>query len=131
MKKILLAAFLFIASSGFTGCSHDHDIYDDIAGRVWAGDLGFYDGPYAIDSFVRFGRDGFGEDMQYYNDNGDPAAKFNIRWTYDNNNRIFINYGYVAPERELRRVYIRRSGIMEADLYIEGWFYGPITLYMQ
>lgn len=43
MKRFFLAALLLFAAVAFTGCDSDDDeLYDTLSGRVWAGDLGFY-----------------------------------------------------------------------------------------
>jgi len=43
MKRFFLAALLLFAAVAFTGCDNDDDdLYDTLSGRVWAGDLGFY-----------------------------------------------------------------------------------------
>ncbi|WP_295939262.1 hypothetical protein [uncultured Alistipes sp.] len=131
MKRFLLAACLFTATVGFTACSSDRDdVFDTLAGRVWIGDLGFYDGRYPLDSYIYFGSDGFGDDELYYNDNGQFFGRFNIQWQVSNNRTLYISYGNVAPPRELRRISIRRR-TLEGDLYINGVFYDYVTLYMK
>ena len=52
MKRFFLAALLLFAAVAFTGCDNDDDdLYDTLSGRVWAGDLGFYqDGRIPLDS---------------------------------------------------------------------------------
>ena len=68
MKRFFLAALLLCAAVAFTGCDSDDDeLYDTLSGRVWAGDLGFYqDGRIPLDSYVYFGADGFGTDELRY-----------------------------------------------------------------
>ena len=68
MKRFFLAALLLFAAVAFTGCDNDDDdLYDTLSGRVWAGDLGFYqDGRIPLDSYVYFGADGFGTDELRY-----------------------------------------------------------------
>ena len=114
MKRFFLAALLLFASVAFTGCDNDDDdLYDTLSGRVWAGDLGFYqDGRIPLDSYVYFGADGFGTDELRYAD------------------KIYISYGRADYPRELRNVYIRR-GRLTGELFIDGQYYDRITLYMQ
>ena len=55
MKKYLLMTLCLLTMlAGFTSCQDDEDIYDRIVGRTWVGDLGFSDGPYALESGVYF-----------------------------------------------------------------------------
>ena len=56
MKRFFLAALLLFAAVAFTGCDNDDDdLYDTLSGRVWAGDLGFYqDGRIPLD--ISYGR---------------------------------------------------------------------------
>ena len=103
MKRFFLAALLLFAAVAFTGCDNDDDdLYDTLSGRVWAGDLGFYqDGRIPLDSYVYFGADGFGTDELRYADTG----------------------RYLDT--------LIRRGMLTADLYIGGRYYDRITLYMQ
>lgn len=83
MKRFFLAALLLFAAVAFTGCDNDDDdLYDTLSGRVWAGDLGFYqDGRIPLDSYVYFGADGFGTDELRYADTGRYLDTLNIQWT--------------------------------------------------
>lgn len=75
MKRFLLAACMLLAAVGFSSCENDDDdLYDTLTGRVWAGDLGFYQDGYALDSYVYFGADGFGSDELRYADNLDACS---------------------------------------------------------
>lgn len=132
MKRFFLAAFMLLSAVGFTACEiEDDDLFDTLAGRVWAGDLGFYqDGRIPLDSYVYFGADGFGTDELRYADNGQYLDTLTIRWEAYNDGTIYINYGRVDYPRELRRVRIRR-GELRADLYIDGRYYERVVLYMQ
>lgn len=132
MKRFFLAAFMLLAAAGFTACEKDDDnLFDTLAGRVWAGDLGFYqDGRIPLDSYVYFGADGFGTDELRFADNGQYLDTLTIRWEAYNDGTIYINYGRVDYPRELRRVRIRR-GELRADLYIDGSYKRRVILYMQ
>ncbi len=131
MKRFLLAAWMLLAAVGFSSCENDNDdLYDTLAGRVWAGDLGFYQDGYALDSYVYFGADGFGSDELRYAGGGRVLDTLNIQWDAYDDDTIYIDYGRVDSPRELRRVHIRR-GVLTAELYIGGRYYDRITLYMQ
>ena len=115
---------MLLAAVGFSSCENDDDdLYDTLTGRVWAGDLGFYQDGYALDSYVYFGADGFGSDELRYADNGRLLDTLNIQWdAYDDT--VYIDYGRVDLPRELRRVHIRR-GMLTADLLL---YSAPRTL---
>ncbi len=120
MKRFFLAALLLCAAVAFTGCDSDDDeLYDTLSGRVWAGDLGFYqDGRIPLESYVYFGADGFGTDELRYADTGRYLDTLNIQWdAYDD--KIYISYGRADYPRELRNVYIRR-GRLTGELFIDG-----------
>ena len=120
MKRFFLAALLLFAAVAFTGCDNDDDdLYDTLSGRVWAGDLGFYqDGRIPLDSYVYFGADGFGTDELRYADTGRYLDTLNIQWdAYDD--KIYISYGRADYPRELRNVYIRRRRLT-GELNIDG-----------
>lgn len=121
---------MLLAAVGFSSCENDDDdLYDTLTGRVWAGDLGFYQDGYALDSYVYFGADGFGSDELCYADNGRLLDTLNIQWdAYDD--KIYISYGRADYPRELRNVYIRR-GRLTGELFIDGQYYDRVTLYMQ
>ena len=44
---------------GFTSCEDDEDIYDDLMGRTWVGDLGFGTNRDPIESGIRLDNNGF------------------------------------------------------------------------
>lgn len=78
---------------------------------------------------VYLGADGFGSDDLAYYDDGEPFGVYNIQWdAYDGN--LYISYGNVAPPRELHDVRVRR-GLLTGDLFINGYFYGEVSLRMQ
>lgn len=133
MKKYLFTLCMFLTAISLPSCDTDDDetIFDSIVGRVWIGDLGMIapaDG-FPLESAVYFGGDGFGTDDLVYYENGRPYGICNIQWdAYDGN--IYINYGNIAPPRELHDVRVRR-GTLTGTLYIYGSYYGPVTLRMQ
>lgn len=135
MKRFLLILSFVAAAAGFAGCSNDNDderLYDTLVGRVWAGDLGFYqEGKYPLDSYVYFAPDGFGTDELHYADNGEFVDRLTIQWSVDRyDDTLYISYGNVDAPRELRHARIRR-GILSGDLYIGTRYYNYVELYMQ
>lgn len=135
MKRFLLTICLLLTAVGFSGCSiddnDDDNLYDVLIGRVWCGDLGFFqDGRVPLNSYVYFGADGFGYDELHFVDNDQYLDKLNIQWESNNNGSIWINYGKADFPRELRHAYIRH-GVLVGDLHIDGQYYNRVELYMQ
>ena len=133
LKKYVGVLMLLFLLVGFTSCEDDETIFDRIVGRTWIGDLGFesddrYHDP--LESGIYLGADGFGEDQLCYYDNGDYYGKpLRLQWSVGNGT-LYIDYGNVAPPRELRNVYVSH-GRMTRTLYINGFYYGDVELYMQ
>ena len=102
---------------GFTSCEDDEDIYDDLMGRTWVGDLGFGTNRDPIESGIRYDYDGA------------SAGDLPFRWRVDYGT-LYLDYGYDFALREVRGV--RVSGrYMRGDLYLDGEFFGYIELRMQ
>ncbi len=137
LRKYGSVLLLLTVLIGFTSCEDDETIFDEIVGRTWVGDLGFqsndsYRDP--LESGVSFGSDGFGEDQLYYYDNGGRYGNsLRLQWRVADGS-IFIDYGNVAPLRELRDVYVR-NGRLNGSLYIDDgidvFYYGEVELRMQ
>lgn len=130
MKKLFFALCMLLTAATFSACEDDDEtLFDQLVGRVWIGDLGMADREFALESAVYLGADGFGRDDLVYYDNGEPFGVFNIQWdAYDGN--LYISYGNVAPPRELHDIRVRR-GWLTGDLFINGYFYGEVSLRMQ
>lgn len=138
LRKYGSVLLLLTVLIGFTSCEDDETIFDEIVGRTWVGDLGFesndsFRAP--LGSSVYFGSDGFGDDQLYYlDDTGDPYGNpLRLQWRVADRS-IFIDYGRVAPLRELRDVYVR-NGRLNGSLYIDDgidvFYYGEVELRMQ
>lgn len=114
---------------GFTSCEDDEDIYDDLMGRTWVGDLGFGTNRDPIESGIRLDNNGLGIDYQVYDYDGASAGDLPFRWRVDYGT-LYLDYGYDFALREMRGV--RVSGrYMRGDLYLDGEFFGYIELRMQ
>lgn len=130
MKKLFFALCMLLTAATFSACEDDDEtLFDQLVGRVWIGDLGMADREFPLESAVYLGADGFGSDDLIYYDNGDSFAVFNIQWDADDDN-LYISYGNMAPPRELHDVHLRR-GTLTGTLYINGRFYGQVSLRMQ
>ena len=51
---------------GFTSCEDDEDIYDDLMGRTWVGDLWFGSNNNPIECGIRLDNNGLGIDYQVF-----------------------------------------------------------------
>lgn len=132
LKKYAGLLMMLTLLVGFTSCEDDETIFDHIVGRTWVGDLGFVTNDrheFPLESGIYFGSDGFGEDELLYYDNGDFYDRLRIQWRVGNGS-IYIDYGNVAAPRELRNVYISR-GRMTGALFIDGYYYADVELYLQ
>ena len=132
LKKYVGVLMLLTLLVGFTSCEDDETIFDRIVGRTWIGDLGFESDRHhdPLESGIYLGVDGFGEDQLCYYDNGEYYGKpLRLQWSVGNGT-LYIDYGNVAPPRELRNVYVSH-GRMTGTLYINGFYYGDVELYMQ
>lgn len=99
MKKYLYLLFAWTLILSLTSCDDDDDQYEIesvIIGRAWTGDVGMnaeYDEP--LFSTFLFGRDGFGEEYQYYSRNGAEYDYFRFQWMWedDYSNNLILDYG--------------------------------------
>ena len=88
---------------GFTSCEDDEDIYDDLMGRTWVGDLGFGTNRDPIESGIRLDNNGLGIDYQVYDYDGASAGDLPFRWRVDYGT-LYLDYGYDFALREVRGV---------------------------
>lgn len=133
IKKYASILMMLTLLVGFTSCEDDETLFDRVVGRTWFGDLGFETNDAyrdLLDSSIYLGADGFGDDQLYYYDNGREYGRpLRLYWSVGNGS-LYIDYGNVAAPRELRNVYVSR-GRMAGTLYIDGYYYGDVELYLQ
>ena len=91
---------------GFTSCEDDEDIYDDLMGRTWVGDLWFGSDYNPIESGIRLDNNGLGIDYQVYDYDGRPAGDLPFRWWVDYGT-LYLDYGRDFALREIRGVRVR------------------------
>lgn len=94
---------------GFTSCEDDEDIYDDLMGRTWVGDLGFGTNRDPIESGIRLDNNGLGIDYQVYDYDGASAGDLPFRWRVDYGT-LYLDYGYDFALREVRGVRVSVRG---------------------
>ena len=114
---------------GFTSCEDDEDIYDDLMGRTWAGDLWFGSDYNPIESGIRLDNNGLGIDYQVYDYDGRPAGDLPFRWWVDYGT-LYLDYGRDFALREIRGVRVR-GRYLQGDLYLDGEYIDYIELQMQ
>ncbi|MGN0052714.1 MAG: hypothetical protein ACI378_01480 [Bacteroides sp.] len=133
MKKMLRTAtwmvvclcLIFLAS-----CEQDDDIlFDYLVSYEWGGDLGFadaFDRP--LESGLNFDGNGFGVDAQCYpGDYVHVAFELPFRWMiYDGT--LTLDYGNDYPQLEICNIHISVDR-MDGELYVDGEWDGPVTLF--
>lgn len=84
---------------GFTSCEDDEDIYDDLMGRTWVGDLWFGSNNNPIESGIRLDNNGLGIDYQVFDYDGRPAGDLPFRW--------WVDYGTLYLDLVMILLYVR------------------------
>ena len=83
IKKYAGILMMLTLLVGFTSCEDDEDIYDDLMGRTWVGDLWFGSDNNPIESGIRLDNNGLGIDYQVFDYDGRPAGDLPFRWWVD------------------------------------------------
>lgn len=125
MKKLFLLLALALPVALFTSCDdddrHEYYIEDDMVGRTWTGSVGqqVQNGEPIFSSFS-FGRDGFGEEIQYYVSDGEFYAKYRFSWRRVSgySNDFMLDYGreFGISFMDDLQIY---NGIMSGVFYFE------------
>ena len=106
IKKYAGILMMLTLLVGFTSCEDDEDIYDDLMGRTWVGDLWFGSDNNPIESGIRLDNNGLGIDYQVFDYDGRPAGDLPFRWWVDYGT-LYLDYGYDFALREIRGVRVR------------------------
>ena len=114
---------------GFTSCEDDEDIYDDLMGRTWVGDLWFGSDNNPIESGIRLDNNGLGIDYQVFDYDGRPAGDLPFRWWVDYGT-LYLDYGYDLLYVRLE-VFVLEVVYLQGDLYLDGEYIDYIELQMQ
>ena len=126
IKKYAGILMMLTLLVGFTSCEDDEDIYDDLMGRTWVGDLGFGYDDDPIESAIRLDGNGMGIDyLSYYRD-GAPWRDLPFNWGVDYGT-LYIDYGSGYELREIRNVHVNRRYLC-GDLYIDGIYFDYVEL---
>ena len=116
-QNLLVIAMMLVAMVGFSSCSQDDDeIYDNLIGYTWVGDLGFEFNGYEVESGITFKGDGYAIDRQLYYDNGKPAVTLDVDW-YVEYGSLFLDYVGSPYLFEIRNVYVG-STYLSGTLYL-------------
>ena len=121
LNPIKLLLVLTMLAVGFSSCEEDDEtIYDYLIGRTWVGDLGFIDGPYALESGITFKGNDYAVDRQFYyaEDGGGEAGTLRLNWWIDMGT-LYLDYGPDYPLLEIRGVYIT-GRFLYGELYADG-----------
>lgn len=129
LNPIKLLLVLTMLAVGFSSCEEDDEtIYDYLIGRTWVGDLGFIDGPYALESGITFKGNDYAVDRQFYyaEDGGGEAGTLRLNWWVDMGT-LYLDYGPDYPLLEIRGVYIT-GRFLYGELYADGNYEFSVTL---
>ena len=129
LNPIKLLLVLTMLAVGFSSCEEDDEtIYDYLIGRTWVGDLGFIDGPYALESGITFKGNDYAVDRQFYyaEDGGGEAGTLRLNWWIDMGT-LYLDYGPDYPLLEIRGVYIT-GRFLYGELYADGNYDFSVTL---
>ena len=129
LNPIQLLLVLTMLAVGFSSCEEDDEtIYDYLIGRTWVGDLGFIDGPYALESGITFKGNDYAVDRQFYyaEDGGGEAGTLRLNWWIDMGT-LYLDYGPDYPLLEIRGVYIT-GRFLYGELYADGNYEFSVTL---
>ena len=129
LNPIKLLLVLTMLAVGFSSCEEDDEtIYDYLIGRTWVGDLGFIDGPYALESGITFKGNDYAVDRQFYyaEDGGGEAGTLRLNWWIDMGT-LYLDYGPDYPLLEIRGVYIT-GRFLYGELYADGSYEFSVTL---
>ena len=129
LNPIKLLLVLTMLAVGFSSCEEDDEtIYDYLIGRTWVGDLGFIDGPYALESGITFKGNDYAVDRQFYyaEDGGGEAGTLRLNWWIDMGT-LYLDYGPDYPLLEIRGVYIT-GRFLYGELYVDGNYEFSVTL---
>ena len=136
IKKYAGILMMLTLLVGFTSCEDDEDIYDDLMGRTWVGDLWFGSNNNPIESGIRLDNNGLGIDYQVFDYDGRPAGDLPFRWWVDYGT-LYLDYGYDFALREIRGpltrtpLISRKAKYLQGDLYLDGEYIDYIELQMQ
>lgn len=129
LNPIKLLLVLTMLAVGFSSCEEDDEtIYDYLIGRTWVGDLGFIDGPYALESGITFKGNDYAVDRQFYyaEGGGGEAGTLRLNWWIDMGT-LYLDYGPDYPLLEIRGVYIT-GRFLYGELYADGNYEFSVTL---
>lgn len=131
LNPIKLFLVLAVAVISFSSCEQDDEsIYYYLIDRTWAGDLGFMNRDYPLESYITFKGNDYAVDRQYYypEDGGYDFGTLTLKWWIDMGT-LYLDYGPGYPLLEIRGVYI--SGrFLNGELYADGIYDYRVSLEM-
>ena len=118
-QNLLLATLLMVFMMGLSSCSQsDDEIYDNLIGYTWVGDLGFNYKGYPVESGITVKGSGYAVERQCYMDNGDFAVSLNLTWIIERGS-LWLDYTGTAYMFEIRNVFVG-STYLSGSLYVNG-----------
>lgn len=128
-KKYVGILMMLTMLVGFTSCEDDEDIYDDLMGRTWVGDLGFGYDDDPIESAIRLDSNSLGIDYLSYYEGGARWRDLPFKWGVEYGT-LFIDYGRDYDLREIKNVRVKGRYLC-GDLFIGGEYFDYIELRME
>jgi hypothetical protein len=130
MKHFMQLVALCVLTFGLSSCQKDEEIYDELMGSEWVGDLGFYFDGRPVISELYFIGNGTGSDKQY--DAGSasdsrPVCNLTFQWTIKNGTLTLIYDSRPPLVLEIGGVYIK-GNLLKGTLHSEGQEDIPVTL---
>lgn len=122
-SAILLIIMMMMVSS--CDDQSDDQIYDNLIGQTWVGDLGFTVDEFPVESGITFSGNDYAIDEQYYF-GGDRAATLTLRWWIEGQS-LWLDYGYGYPILEIRKIRVGNL-FLHGSIYADGYYDGEIEL---
>ncbi|GAB6119386.1 hypothetical protein [Dysgonomonas termitidis] len=130
MKHFMQLVAMCVLTVGLSSCQKDEEIYDELMGSEWVGDLGFSFDDRPVISELYFIDNGTGSDKQYYAgsaSNAKPACNLTFQWTIKNGTLTLI-YDLRPPLiLEIGGMYIK-GNLLRGTLHLAGEEDMPVTL---
>lgn len=128
-KKVYALLLMMMVVVGFSSCQDDdNEIYNNLIGYTWIGDLGFNVGPYPVESGITFKGNDYAIDRQYYfaENGGGPAVTLELTWWIDNGN-LYLDYGSRYPMLQIRNVFVGNT-YLSGPLFENGSYVMDVRL---
>jgi hypothetical protein len=121
LKSFFPVLLLVLFVMGISSCDDDRWRYEEyLVGYSWVGDIGeFGDHGHSLSSDFYFGKNGFGDEILFYTNNGQEYDRYQFTWGWESPECLYIDYGRVAGYTSFIKILAlnrtRLEGIFYAD----------------